>query len=176
MGSVTPSRDPDFLGWAPDEPLRWVPELSIASLPLPTGPAVLAAAPATSAPEPSRPRPPAPPTAAARPAPVAPAVSVPRGAAAPGYPLPVPVPQGLPPVAAPAYPPPAGRAARVPAARRQPASPLRGPTLLLFLVALGFTIATFFAPAEAGGSLGNLLVQAAITVVLGRLAWGMRPR
>lgn len=168
---MTPSRDPEFLGWAPDEPLHWVPEVSIASLP--AEPAVPGAPRATAAPEPPRPRPQAPRTAGARPAQVAAAASVP-GAAPPGYPTPIPVAApGHP--RAPGYAPPVDRAARVPAPRRRSASPLLGPTLLIFLIALGFTVLTLLAPVDSSGSLVSA-VAAMVTAVLGRLAWGMRPR
>ncbi|CAL8972291.1 hypothetical protein PROP_00873 [Propionicimonas sp. T2.31MG-18] len=65
-------------------------------------------------------------------------------------------------------------------ARRTPrtraASRLLGPTLLAFVLALGFTLTTLFASEAAGGSTAQFFVGAAVTVFLARLAWSMLPR
>ncbi|MFN8136981.1 MAG: hypothetical protein U0R79_05330 [Propionicimonas sp.] len=76
----------------------------------------------------------------------------------------------------PAAPPPAVAVPALRTPRTRAASRLLGPTLLAFVLALGFTLTTLFASEAAGGSTAQFFVGAAVTVFLARLAWSMLPR
>lgn len=76
----------------------------------------------------------------------------------------------------PAAPPPAVAVPALRTPRTRAASRLLGPTLLAFVLALGFTLTTLFASEAAGGSTAQFFVGAAVTAFLARLAWSMLPR
>lgn len=159
---MTSSREPDFLGWAPDEPLRWDDADAAPAAPPRTpqpAPVTTAPRPAPSAPR-SRTQAPA-----ARQAPAAPSVSA--GPRPSGVPTPSggPTPSGYPP---PPYHP-AG-----PAPRRPRSAPPFLVVLIGFVFALFFTVVVFSMQREA--ALPLVYGGVVATVLLARAGWAMLRR
>lgn len=150
---VTRTPDPDFLGWAPDLPLSWAPAEGAGAEP--------------PVPEQGRLNEPARVPVVAGHAPAA------HAAHSPAVPRPA---APRPATPRPAAPPPAVAVPALRTPRTRAASRLLGPTLLAFVLALGFTLTTLFASEAAGGSTAQFFVGAAVTVFLARLAWSMLPR